>query len=310
MRVALSGCIIARNDATRIKSCIESLTAVATEIVVVDTGSTDETANIARSAGARVESFPWCDDFAAARNYSLSLAREKWIVVIDTNEVLAPEQGALLGMLTESMQQLAYRCRIRNALPDGNEFVSYVSRLFRNDPRIRFTGRVHEQIEPSLAVFGAAPAPCELTILHTGYAVDPATNRAKAERNLRGLLRDLEDQPSDRFLALKVGQLYTTLGQHDRALDYLTRGASTTAPTLAAEAYNSIAGIRASRGEYELALRACAESITRIPQQRMGYVIISQILTALGRHADAAAQLQVARSIVGPTALATDLPEL
>lgn len=310
MSPSLSGCIIARNDAARVARCIESVAVVTTEVIVVDTGSNDETPRIAEAAGARVETFRWCDDFSAARNHSLSLAKGEWILVLDTDEALDPGQEGLLRELTSAPHELAYRCRLRNLLPDGKEFWSYVARLFRNDPRIRFSGRVHEQIEPSLAPLGRTPAPCDLTISHFGYAVDEATNRAKAERNLRGLLLDLEEQPQNGFVALKVGQLYTTLGQNERALEFLTRAVTTLAPALAAEAYNCIAGIHVGRQAYEPALRACAESITRLPHQRMGYVIISHILSALGKPAEAAAQMQIARSIRGPTGLSADLPEV
>jgi tetratricopeptide (TPR) repeat protein len=304
----ISGCIISRNDATQIERCIGSLATVAAEIIVVDTGSTDDTAVVARGAGARVESFPWCDDFSAARNHALSLAQHAWIIVLDTDEVLAPNQDQLILDLISRPEAYGYSCQIRNALPGGNEFLSQMTRLFRNDPRIRFAGRVHEHVDPALEKLGHPPEPCELTILHSGYGVDEATNRAKAERNIKGLLKDYHDDPKNRFVALKIGQLYTTLGEHGRALKFLRTGTLSSDPALAAEAYNGIAGVHLAKAEFEPALRACAQSISRVPYQRMAYVIVSQILQAMGRHRDAEAQLSIARSMTGRSHLRADVP--
>ena len=304
----LSGCIIARNDATQIGRCIESLATVATEVIVVDTGSTDDTAAVARGAGARVENFPWCDDFSAARNHALGFAQHDWIVVLDTDEVLAPNQDQLILDLISRPEAYGYSCQIRNALPGGNEFVSQMTRLFRNDPRIRFAGRVHEHVDPALEKLGHPPEPCELTILHSGYGVDEATNRAKAERNLKGLLQDYHENPKNLLLPVKIGQLYVTLGEHRRALKFLQRGTASSDHALAAEAYNGIAGIHLAKHDFEPALRACAKSISRVQYQRMAYVIVSQILHAMGRYRDAEAQLSIARSITGQSHLRADVP--
>ncbi|MFM1848084.1 MAG: hypothetical protein RL417_1558 [Pseudomonadota bacterium] len=306
----ISVCIIARNESATIARCLESVCDVAHEIIVVDTGSSDETPAIAHRLGARVERFTWCDDFSAARNFSLSLAAHPWILVLDGDEILAPGQNSRLHQLTAREEVFGYRCAIRNQLPDGSEFISQVVRLFRNDPRILFSGRVHEQVETSLAAVGQRAAPSDLTILHSGYARDEATNRAKAERNIKGLLLDLDAEPTNLFLAVKIGQLYLTLNDRERALEYLKRGAAISDPALAAESYNTIAGIHLSEQRFEPALRACAQSISLIQYQRMGYILLSQILRAMGRHNEANAQLLIARSMNGPTQLHADLPEV
>jgi glycosyltransferase involved in cell wall biosynthesis len=306
----LSVCIIARNDAARIEGCLRSVQEISPEVIVVDTGSTDATAQIAGRCGARVEHFTWCDDFSAARNFSLKSATGDWILVLDTDEALAPGQASLLQELTARTSEFGYRCRIRNALPNGGEFISLGTRLFRNEPRIRFVGRVHEQIDQALHDSGHRASLSEVTILHSGYGVDESTNRGKAARNLKGLLLDLKDDPNNTFVALKIGQLYITSGEPDRAVEYLRRGVLASDPALAAEGYNSLAGMHAARHEFEPALRACAESIARVPYQRMGYVIISQILNAMGRLHDAEAQLGIARSITGPSHLYSDLPAI
>jgi glycosyltransferase involved in cell wall biosynthesis len=84
----LSLCLIARDEETSLGRCLASARSVVDELVVVDTGSRDHTAEVARAAGARLESLPWSNDFAAARNFSLSLAASEWILVLDADEEL------------------------------------------------------------------------------------------------------------------------------------------------------------------------------------------------------------------------------
>ena len=86
----LSVCMIAKNEEKYIASCLTSITPIADEIIVVDTGSTDRTKDIAKVFGAKVYDLPWTDDFSAARNHSLSYAKGQWVLVHDADEVISP----------------------------------------------------------------------------------------------------------------------------------------------------------------------------------------------------------------------------
>src|SRR5207249_480278 len=95
----LSLCMIVRDEEPRLPSCLESIAPYVDEIVVVDTGSTDRTREVARDWGARVYEMPWPDSFAAARNQSLELARGSWILRMDADDEITPAHGAHLKTL-------------------------------------------------------------------------------------------------------------------------------------------------------------------------------------------------------------------
>ncbi|MBC8066081.1 MAG: glycosyltransferase family 2 protein, partial [Chlorobia bacterium] len=89
--IKLSACLIVKNESKNLSRCLESLKGIVDEIVVVDTGSTDDTVAIAESFGAKMGSFEWSHDFSAARNHSLEIATGDWVLWIDADEVLVPE---------------------------------------------------------------------------------------------------------------------------------------------------------------------------------------------------------------------------
>jgi len=189
-RPRLSLCVIARDEAAFLERCLASVAGVVDEVVVVDTGSTDNTAAVARDAGARVYSYSWIGDFSEARNFSLSKARGDWILVLDCDETLSPRDGDRLRALVDSGAAQAYRITTRNYTPAtdrvgfqkcageyGEEEGDYPGwfpttkvRLWRRNPKVRFAGAVHELVEPSLADAGLAMGDCPVPVHHYGYA--------------------------------------------------------------------------------------------------------------------------------------------
>lgn len=179
--------LIARNEEAHIERCLKSASGLAAELIVVDTGSTDRTKDIALSCGARVLDFPWIDDFSAARNQALEAAHGRWILVLDADEYLPPSSVEAIRALTssENAADRAYHLVNKSSTDEGRTGVSgLIVRLFPNDPRVRYEWPVHEQVVTSLQ---RANIPIENTgieIIHTGYS-SPEVNAAKQERNLR-----------------------------------------------------------------------------------------------------------------------------
>jgi tetratricopeptide (TPR) repeat protein/glycosyltransferase involved in cell wall biosynthesis len=166
-RPTVSLCMIVRNEEKNIAQCIESVQPLIDEIVVVDTGSTDLTKEIALKYGARVFDFEWKNDFAAARNFSLEKATSDWILVLDADEVMSLRDLPKLRELLNVSD--AYRFFQRSYLNDptivgwkanteddaegagyAGFFDSPLTRLFRNNSKFRFEGSVHEVIEPAI----------------------------------------------------------------------------------------------------------------------------------------------------------------
>ena len=151
--VRSSLCMIAKNNENCIVECLTSIRPYVDEMILLDTGSTDRTAELAKSLGARVYHFTWCDSFSAARNESLKYARGQWIFWMDTDDVISPECGQKLRALTyqdhpDHIMGFFMQVHCIGRGPEGHQNVTRVDhvKLFRNHPAIRFELRMHEQI--------------------------------------------------------------------------------------------------------------------------------------------------------------------
>src|ERR1700677_3802772 len=124
---------MAKNKERFLPQCLRSIRSVASHIVLVDTGSTDRTVEIVREHGAQIHHFAWCDDFSAARNAALEHATGDWVLILDADEELRPEQVEVLRQEIQRAGALGYRLPIVNQGQE-QEGCSYVPRLFRNAP--------------------------------------------------------------------------------------------------------------------------------------------------------------------------------
>src|SRR5215470_14907944 len=189
----VSAAMIVRDEAAVLDACLASIEGMVDEIVVVDTGSTDQTRDIARRYPVHLLERPWTGDFAEARNFALSRSTGDWILYIDADERLQPTSRATLRELLTEESVVGWQVRL-HPRPGTTGYAEM--RLFRNDPRIRFEGRIHEQILPSLdraaAADGRRIALSPLAIQHVGYEGDL---RRKHLRNLPLLRAYLEDNP-------------------------------------------------------------------------------------------------------------------
>jgi GT2 family glycosyltransferase len=203
----LTICLIAKNEEKFLGQCLKSICGLAQQIIVVDTGSTDRTVEIAKEHGAEVHSFAWCDDFSAARNAALEHATSDWILMLDADEELPADQHAKLLTDLKSSKAIAHRLPLVNH--GQNDGQSYVPRLFRNAPGVYFHGRIHEQAFPSLVALGKTwgldTALGTAQILHHGYTKEVVQDRDKIERNLKLLRQAIEENPRDANLAMNFG---------------------------------------------------------------------------------------------------------
>lgn len=191
--------MIARNEAARIVRALASAAHCVDELVVLDTGSTDATVALARSAGARVGHFKWCDDFAAARNAALELADADWNVVVDADEWIA-EAGIELLALRHTQPDFVGTLRVDSQFdtPIGTSVApSWLARVL---PRgVRYEGHVHEQPVHRLAV-----RRLPTVLAHDGYRAEAL--KAKAGRNADLLARALAQAPDDAYLHYQIGK--------------------------------------------------------------------------------------------------------
>ncbi len=218
----LSVCLIVKNEEKFLGRCLASVRELAAQIVVVDTGSTDRTVEIAKQAGAEVHSFAWTDDFSAARNEALKFATGDWVLSLDADEELLPghRQTLLPEMLAASV--IAYRLPIIDRGRE-QEGCSYVPRLFRNAPGLFFVGRVHEQVYSSIEVrsqeWGLENRLGKSALLHHGYVPEVVADRDKVRRNLRLLDMAVEELPDEPNLLMNLGMELVRSGRLEAGLE-------------------------------------------------------------------------------------------
>ncbi|MGF1520604.1 MAG: glycosyltransferase [Nodosilinea sp.] len=232
----ISLCMIVKDEAATLARTLESAQGVVDEIVVVDTGSTDDTVAIAQFYGAKVHSFDWVNDFAAARNKSLRHATGDWVLVLDADEVLLPEtaqvlqrldQGQPLGEIAAADVLALNLLRLELGAPQAP--YTLITRCFRRLPEITFNRPYHETVDDSIAAL-QAQAPRwqvitlgEVALHHTGY--DPAivVQRGKFERARTTMAGYLAEHPDDAYLLNKLAALYVESDQAAAALPLLNR---------------------------------------------------------------------------------------
>jgi glycosyltransferase involved in cell wall biosynthesis/SAM-dependent methyltransferase len=262
MRMRVSLCMIARNEAHTLPTCVTSVVDLVDEIIVVDTGSVDETREVAGQLGAKVHHFAWVDDFAAARNESIRQATGDWILWLDGDEHIDADNRIQLRALLDEIKDdnAAYLMKQRSALysADGEAVLFEQCRLFRNLPAIRWQYRVHEQIHPAVERSGGTVRPTGVYIEHTGYQ-DATIYRCKLERNLRLLLLEDGERPDDPFTLMNLGWVYQELGQSAAALTYYHRslGRCDARQPIALKLQALLARAHLALGQRPQALAAC-----------------------------------------------------
>jgi GT2 family glycosyltransferase/glycosyltransferase involved in cell wall biosynthesis len=204
----LSVCLIVKNEEQFLVQCLKSVQGLAQQMIVVDTGSTDRTVEIAKSFGAEVHSFAWCDDFSAARNAALEHATGDWVLMLDADEELHAAEHARLQADMKRADVIAFRLPLINK-GDEAHGRHCVPRLFRNAPGVYYYSRIHEQVFPSLIQLGKAwglkTAIGTAELLHHGYAKEVVRDRNKVERNLKLLRQAVVEFPGDANLQMNLG---------------------------------------------------------------------------------------------------------
>ncbi len=287
----LSGALIVRDESRVLSECLASIRDVVDEIVVVDTGSVDDSVEIARRYGARVIHHPWRDDFAQARNAALDAARGEWILYIDADERLSGGDRASVEQLLTGAPEVAFRLLLAPDLV-STPYLEY--RLWRQDPRVRFEGQIHEKVTPAIAAVaesdGRPISDCELLLTHVGYEGDQVH---KHLRNLPLLRAELPREPDNLFNRHHLARVLRGLGQDQEAAQVLADAvdAARRRPfdQLGALVFTDLIRLRRERGEDVAAL--LAEARTLYPDNKLLWWIEATVRMADGRYLEALALL-------------------
>lgn len=257
-----------------IRDCLESVKDISNDIIIVDTGSTDSTKSIALQYTSKVLNYEWNDDFAAARNYCLDQAKNDFILSIDCDErLLNPESvSTKLSQIKDNIGGVMVKVVSYNDKNNGKDvFNSKMIRLFRNNPKIRYEGIIHEQVLNSIIDAGYKLSDSEIEFLHEGYNHDAVTMRKKQKRNLDLLIRQTKANPNNAYNLFQLARTYLALNDLDNAEKEITKAIelSYNDDSVKPQALNYGALIAYKNNQKELAMQRAELSLSL--QQNQGF---------------------------------------
>lgn len=215
--------MIVKDEEELLPHCLASVQGAVDEIIVVDTGSSDRSAEIAQQYGALVVGFEWCEDFAAARNAGLEHASGDWILFLDADEALDRVAREQIRSWTSVSGCDGLFLNIHNYTGTGQQGVTVnpVLRLFRNALEHRFEGRIHEQIAAAICRRNSEAAfhVTDMVIHHYGYQTAIVERKDKVNRNVRLLQQAVQEEPNQPFHHYNLGVEYLRVGEAERALE-------------------------------------------------------------------------------------------
>jgi len=276
--VRLSQCMIVKNEEKKIEKALEWAKRVAIEQIVVDTGSTDRTIEIAERMGAKVFHFEWINDFSAAKNFAIEQASGNWIALLDADEYFSPVDTQKLmvflrRIMTDPHMKANFHvlnCAWVNVDEEGNPHsVQDQERVFRNLPSLRYMGRIHERLNVAKENIFEVD---EIEIIHTGYSQTALKETGKAERNARMLRVELEENPDDlnikSYLAdsLKLSEDNKDKAEADMLFQEVIDGGKQVIPDLLKKAYiHFINKIREDKDKVAECEALCKKACEAIP---------------------------------------------
>ena len=219
----LSLCMIVKNEEDYLEQCLNSVKDIVDEIIIVDTGSTDSTLEIAEKFGAKIYHFEWVDDFSKARNFSIEKATGEWLLLLDADEALEPkDQGKLIELINTATQD-GCNFKIYNYVGEqvSNQMtIHYAFRLLRNNHKYAFKGAIHEQIM-SLNNENVASKfiSIDIVIYHYGYLDKIVKKKNKRLRNIPIILKQVEENPQDAYHLFNLGNEYLALEDFKKAIE-------------------------------------------------------------------------------------------
>lgn len=222
----ISACIITKNECDNLNICLERLSRYPFEIVVIDTGSTDDTKKVAKKYTSCVYDFIWCNDFSAARNFAISKATKDYILMIDTDEFVdSLDYEALVAQIKANPDAVGRIHRKNIFESDGSDMISneLINRLFPKK-LYHYQGTIHEQV-----VYIDDPKKTYETYVtslfstHVGYQGGQALRLEKANRNLKLLLKEHEKDETDTYILYQIGKAYYYMQDYQNAITYFEK---------------------------------------------------------------------------------------
>ena len=293
----ISLCMIVRNEEDSIGRCLDSAARLADEIIIVDTGSNDQTVQIAKDYGATVLSYTWNDHFADARNYGIKHAAGEWILWLDADEEL---DTSSIPVIREAISQvkaqfilLPLHHYVGEELPADPDqlFLSYQARLFRNHAGIQFSNRIHETPQPTKDAEEIKIEYVKAPIHHYGYLKQIEAKKEKSARNIKLLKAANAETPNDPWVRYHLASEYYRTEDYPNAYEHINDAIflflqrQSLPPSLAYRLKYAI--LQAAGSQSEL-LQGIDKVLTIYPDYVDFHFTKGRLLYDLGRHEEAA----------------------
>jgi glycosyltransferase involved in cell wall biosynthesis len=303
----LSLCMIVKNEAANLPNCLNSVKGIVDETIIMDTGSTDETIDIARSYGAKVFSFDWTGNYSEARNAALQQATGDWILSLDADEEL---NGAIIPKIYEAMEKeenLVINF-LRHEIGAEQSPYSLVSRLFRSHPKIIFTRPYHTLIDDAVDDLLKTEPDWKIVeipaigILHYGYTSDKIIGLHKFDRAREAMEGFYKTHPNDAYVCNKLGALYLKIGKEKEGLKLLKRGLSSNSanPHILYELHYHLANAYTRQKEIDRAIKHYRKSLEQpiIDRLKLGsYNNLGGVLQSIGNWEEAKKAFEITVAI-------------
>ena len=297
----LSVCMIVKNEEQYLDSCLSAISNKVDEIILVDTGSSDNTLDIAKKYGVNIFEIEWINDFSYARNISLQHASKDWILVLDADEMIPEEELQKIYHLIQTQDIHAYQLIIRNILPDG-EIIAYneqpALRLFMNHSGFKYQGKIHESIQPSIIEAGYKIKKTDVYLNHYGYAQTVSQGKVpRGDRNLSLLLDSLALNNYDPYIHYQLGITYKHLHDSQSADKHLKNALSFNknelSPEILSDTFLKLAQIALSENKTKKSIKYAKSSIQHNPQNLVAVYLLSVNLVETKQYKSAIPHLQL-----------------
>ncbi len=315
----LSLIAIAKNEAAGMAKFLRHHQSLFDEMIVVDTGSTDDSAAIAAQNGARVFSFTWCDDFAAARNFSLEQATGAWVMYLDFDELIDPADFNRLRQVIKGpaacflLPQWNYYNHpqhqewqpVRGRYPKMEKdqlgfFVADQYRLFPTGQGLQWHGRVHEDLAPSVQAAGFTPQALDIPIHHYGYVEGEERNAGRNEMYGKLVRKKVEDDPNDWKAILELAYILVQEGQGREAFPILEKLVAESPPgPVLNRAQVMLATLYHGDNRLDEAIALLHETVTQNPAWLFGWTDLIKLLIEGEHWEQAGAAMNVAKETFG-----------